>query len=173
MAHYWIPALEVRPVPGIGLGVYTTEAIPEGTIVVAWGGEVVDRDTFFSMDEDRQTHSLQVADDLFLLAPDEMELADFVNHSCEPSTGLFGATMLIARRDIDAGEEITFDYAMCDSVDYDEFPCACGTASCRGIVSGADWRRPELWDRYEGRFSPYLQTRIERLRRSPASLETT
>jgi uncharacterized protein len=171
MAHYWVPALEVRPVPGIGLGVYTNEAIAEGTIVVAWGGEVVHRDTFFAMDEDRQTHSLQVGDDLFLLAPEEMELADFVNHSCEPSTGLFGATMLVARRDIDAGEEITFDYAMCDSVDYDEFPCACGTPSCRGIVSGADWRRPELWDRYEGVFSPYLQARINRLRREHVSVD--
>jgi hypothetical protein len=171
MAHYWLPALEVRPVPGIGLGVYTAEAITEGTVVVAWGGEVVDRDTFFAMDEDRQTHSLQIGDDLFLLAPEEMELADFVNHSCEPTTGLFGATMLVARRDIVAGEEITFDYAMCDSVDYDEFPCACGTVSCRGIVSGADWRRPELWDRYDGRFSPYLAVRIERLRREHIGAE--
>ena len=30
-------------------------------------------------------------------------------------------------RDILAGEELCFDYAMTDTNDYDEFVCACGT----------------------------------------------
>ena len=63
-------------------------------------------------------------------------------------------------RDISSGEEITYDYAMSDGSPYDEFTCSCGSPHCRGHVSGDDWRRSELWRRYAGYFSPYLQRRI-------------
>jgi hypothetical protein len=32
-------------------------------------------------------------------------------------------------------------------------------------VTGEDWKRPELWARYDGYFSAYLQKRIEALKR--------
>ena len=67
-------------------------------------------------------------------------------------------------RDIKAGEEINFDYAMCDATPYDEFTCYCGSQSCRGSVKGTDWMRPELWEKYEGYFMPYLVRRIEKLK---------
>jgi hypothetical protein len=71
--------------------------------------------------------------------------------------------MLVAMRDIEPGEELTFDYAMCDASDYDEFACLCGTRSCRGIVTGADWRDPVLQAKYMGFHSPYLMKRIAAL----------
>lgn len=73
-------------------------------------------------------------------------------------------------RRIHPGEEVTIDYAMCDGSPYDELACACGSASCRGRVSGEDWRNPDLWVRYAGYFSPYLQRRIDALRRQEGSL---
>jgi hypothetical protein len=36
---------------------------------------------------------------------------------------------------------------------------------CRGRVTGEDWRNPELWERYAGHFSPYLERRIKALKR--------
>ena len=54
---------------------------------------------------------------------------------------------------------------MCDGTPYDEFECACGTSLCRGRVTGEDWRNPELWERYAGHFSPYLERRIKALKR--------
>ena len=71
--------------------------------------------------------------------------------------------MLVAMRDIAVGEEITFDYAMCDASDYDEFSCMCGVPTCRQVVTGADWRDPVLQAKYAGWFSPYLLTRIAAL----------
>jgi hypothetical protein len=53
---------------------------------------------------------------------------------------------------------------MSDSTPYDEFECACDAPNCRGIFSGDDWRSPDLWLRYEGYFSPYLQRKINYLR---------
>ena len=67
-------------------------------------------------------------------------------------------------RDIKTGEEITFDYAMCDGSIYDEFTCYCGSEHCRGSVRGNDWMRPELWEKYDGYFMPYLARRIEALK---------
>ena len=34
----------------------------------------------------------------------------------------------------------------------------------RGSGDGNDWAQPELWTRYAGHFSPYLQRRIDQLK---------
>jgi hypothetical protein len=49
---------------------------------------------------------------------------------------------------------------MTDSDDYDQFKCNCNTSACREVVSGDDWKRPELRDRYAGWFAEYLARRI-------------
>jgi uncharacterized protein len=64
-----------------------------------------------------------------------------VNHSCDPNCGVRlneeKAFDFVARRPIDAGQELTFDYAM-RNFTIDHFPdaCLCGTARCRGSVTG-------------------------------------
>ena len=58
------------------------------------------------------------------------------------------------------GEELCFDYAMTDSDDYDTFKCGCGSARCRGEITGDDWKQPELRDRYAGWYSTYLARRL-------------
>jgi hypothetical protein len=74
-----------------------------------------------------------------------------------------GNAVVVALRDIRPGEVVTYDYAMSDGSDYDEFDCSCGTAQCRGRVTGNDWMLPELQLRYRGSFSPYLAARIATL----------
>ncbi len=106
--------------------------------------------------------ALQVDEDQYLVST-EVAPADWINHSCEPNTGLRGRYELVALRSIAPGEEISFDYATSDGSPYDEFDCRCGSALCRGRVQGSDWSRPELWTRYHGHFSPYLARRIRRV----------
>ena len=36
----------------------------------------------------------------------------FVNHSCAPNMGFNGQVVLVAMRDVEPGEELTFDWAM-------------------------------------------------------------
>ena len=62
-------------------------------------------------------------------------------------------------RDVTAGEELTTDYALFDDSD-ETMRCQCGTASCRGMVSGRDWQRPDLQRKYGSYFSSYLQRRF-------------
>jgi hypothetical protein len=70
------------------------------------------------------------------------------------------ATQIVTMRDVLEGEELTYDYAMSDTADYDEFRCGCGTESCRGQVTGNDWKLPDIQVRYQGYFSPYIARKI-------------
>ncbi len=147
-----------------GYAVRATAPIAKAEVIAVWGGAIVGADELAGLAPEYREHTLQVEEGLFLasLIPDDA--ADYVNHSCAPNAGLLGQIVLVAMRDIGVGEEVTFDYAMTDGDPYDEFPCVCGAGNCRGRVTGNDWRLPELWHRYAGYFSPYLQRRIEQLR---------
>lgn len=145
-------------------GVFALRPIHKDELIAVWGGKVVTRATLDTLPDRLRRLSIQVEEDLFLVALHEGP-ADYVNHSCDPNCGLRGQIALVALRDIAPGEQVTFDYAMSDGSDYDEFECGCGAPICRGRVTGRDWRLPELWTRYHGYFSPYLARRIERLKR--------
>ena len=72
-----------------------------------------------------------------------------LNHSCDPNLGLRGQIVFVSLRDIETDEELTFDYAMTDDEHY-EMRCDCGSARCRGTVTGKDWLRMELQEKYSG-----------------------
>jgi uncharacterized protein len=162
--YNWLtPKAQARPAGDKGWGSFVLERITRGETVAAFGGWVVPREVLATMSADRQGRSIQVDEDLYLVPSDEREPGDMLNHSCEPNCGLAGSQLLIAMRDIEPGEELTFDYAMCDASDYDEFVCLCEQPNCRGVVRGTDWRDPVLQAKYIGYHSPYLMKRIEAL----------
>lgn len=143
-----------------GHTVVAREPIAKGELIVVWSGKLVDGEELEAMPATVKRYSLQVEENHYLVSLTDCEPPDYVNHCCEPNAGLSGQIALVAMRDIQPGEEISYDYAMSDGSSYDEFPCGCGSRDCRGRVSGDDWKRPELWQRYTGYFSPYLQRRI-------------
>lgn len=145
-----------------GRGLVAVTPIAKDEVVAVKGGHVVDTATFAALPERLRNTDIQIADDLHLVAVEDAEYESvmlFLNHSCDPNVGFAGNVVLVAMRDIAEGEELTTDYALFD--DYDgEMPCRCGTPSCRQVVDGRDWRRPELQRRYAGYFSWYLQRRF-------------
>ncbi len=162
--HFLSPKLEVRAEPEKGgFGVYAIADVTAGEVVSVWGGEIVDAEQLLTLPHEVQQHSVQIEEGLYSATIGGAETADFINHSCDPNLGLRGQITLVALRDIEVGEEVCFDYAMTDCTPYDEFECHCGSAICRGTVRGDDWKLPELWAKYAGYFSPYLQRRIDRL----------
>lgn len=52
------------------------------------------------------------------------------------------------------------DYAMIDGDPNERMTCDCGAAACRKVITGDDWRLPELRRRYAGYFSRFLEERI-------------
>lgn len=161
---YLNPKLHAAPHPEKGgMGVFAHEFVEKGERLMVWGGAIVEDEKLAELPLVLRQHSVQVEEGLYLASVIPDDDADYINHSCDPNAGLNGQIVVVAIRDIEPGEEICFDYAMSDSSPYDEFECQCGAALCRGRVTGNDWMRPELQERYRGYFSPYLQRRIERL----------
>jgi SET domain-containing protein len=145
-----------------GRGLVAVDAINSGEVVAVKGGHVVSTATLRSLPERLQNADVQIADELHLAALTDEEYESvmlFLNHSCEPNVGFGGNIVLVAMRDIEAGEELTTDYALFD--DYDgSMDCHCGKPLCRGRIDGRDWKREDLHERYRGYFSWYLEKRI-------------
>jgi len=158
------PKAEGRKIAGKGgRGVFALSSFQKDELIAIWGGEVITVEQTADLPMEKRRLILQVEDNHFLLSSKEGP-ADWVNHSCDPNSGLSGHIVLVAIRNISRGEEICFDYAMSDSSAFDEFSCGCGTPECRGAFTRNDWRLPELWERYDGYFSPYLQRHIDRIK---------
>ncbi len=149
-----------------GQGMFALEPVAEGELLVVWGGELRTAGQIAALQDEGNCHGLQVDEGVYLWSIQAGDAGDYVNHSCNPNAWISGQISLLARRDISAGEEITFDYATTDASDYDTFECACGDALCRARVTGQDWQRPELQERYRGHFSAYIQRRIDKGRKS-------
>ncbi len=158
--------LEARLVPEKGgHGLFAVEPISEGELLVVWGGEIRTADQLAEINGGSNVYGVQVEEDIYLWSIEEGDPADYVNHSCNPNGWLSGQISLIARRPIAVGEEVSYDYAMTDASDFDSFECHCGDPLCRGNVTGQDWMRLELQERYAGHFSPYIQRRIDALKK--------
>jgi uncharacterized protein len=161
---YLNPKAKPRYIPEKNFkGLFAIAPIQTGEVISAYVGKIIDGKTLASLPPVSQVHTIQIHDDLYI-EPLQSEEAHYVNHSCDPNAWLEGPITVVAMRDIEPGEEITFDYALCDSTPYDEFECWCGAPTCRKHIRGTDWQNPELHKRYEGHFSPYLQRRIDRLK---------
>lgn len=157
-----------RDVAG-GKSVVARKVIEPGELIAVWSGRIVRAADLDLLPAEIRMHTVQVEEDLYLSSHEPDEPPDFINHSCAPNSGLDGQIAIVAMQRILPGEEVTIDYAMCDGSPYDEFDCQCGAPSCRGRITGEDWRIATLWERYAGYFSPYLQRRIDALQRERTS----
>ena len=164
MVSSWISpkAAKGRPSGIEGRGLVAVEPIARDEVVAVKGGHVVDGARLARLPDRLRNSDIQIADDLHLVALSEDEYEPvmlFLNHSCEPNVGFAGNVVLVAMRQIEAGEELTTDYALFDTSP-DTMVCRCGSPSCRRTIRGTDWRRPELQEKYRGWFSWYLQQRM-------------
>ena len=160
---YLSPKTEVRESAIHGRGLFATGDITKGEIVAVKGGHIVDRKTLRAkITPMLGPVEIQIGDDLFIapVSDEERQLSMlYLHHSCDPNLGVRGEITLAAMRDIRASEELTHDWAMTDDDDY-SIECNCGAANCRKILTGKDWRRPDLQKRYAGHFSAYLARKI-------------
>lgn len=158
--------MEVKEVDS-GHGIYAKEIIKKGELICIFGGYVMSIEEESNGDPAVSDYGLQIDEKnvLGIKSKDEIEISCFFNHSCEPNCGFRGQIFLIAMRDIEKGEQITFDYAMTlgDSADVEkyEIKCLCGEKNCRGTITDSDWKIPELQKKYSGYFQPYIEDRIK------------
>lgn len=165
----WIhESLGVVDTPLCGYGVVALDFISQGTLVVMFGGNVITAAEFELLSSEMQNFPFQVDDELFLGPRDENDIGigERINHSCDPNVGFSGAIALVALRDIPRGAEITLDYATCVASDDDAFvmACACGAPLCRKVITGHDWKNPDIQARLFSHYQPFLQAKVKSLK---------
>ena len=136
------PRIEVRESRVHGRGVYATKPIPKGARIIEYTGQRVPWED--APDDENNPHTF-----LFGLESGEVinpeiggNEARWINHCCDPNCeaieeddGIF----IYAMRDIEAGQELFYDYAMeIDEPITEEskkkFVCQCGSSNCRGTM---------------------------------------
>jgi hypothetical protein len=157
---YVSPKAEIRSSPIRGRGLFATGEFRLGEVVYVMGGYVFTRQSSENPGTLFQRSEIQIADNLFIgaIQPDDCMIAS--NHSCDPNTAVQGQIVFVAIREIATGEELTYDWATTDDAAY-AIKCRCGSAACRGIITGKDWQQKDLQQKYRGLFSWYLEQKIE------------
>lgn len=134
-----------------GRGVFATAPIAAGEAILAFRGPLRHRSQL-----DPHDYHLQIGDEHYL-GPSGLA-DDYVNHSCDANAGFGAGLVLVARRDIAAGEEITWDYSTAiNEEDFGGFPCRCGTPACRRVVRSFCHLPAPLQHALEPWLLPYLK----------------
>ncbi len=165
---YLSPKAEKRGSGVHGRGLFARAPIEAHEIVAVKGGAIFTTQEWAALEEKvGVAGEVHVSTDLVIAprTPEEYEGAMMhLNHACQPNVGVEGQIVFVALREIAPDEELLLDYAMLD--DHDEtMECRCGAERCRGVVTGRDWRRADLQERYRGYFPSFLARKIERANR--------
>jgi uncharacterized protein len=168
LVSYRSPKTIVQHSPIVGRGLFAKTALARGEIVCVKGGHLLDRAELEQFKGVVNEADLQIAENLFMAPMTEAEFEGvmmFLNHSCEPNVGIQGQIVFVAMRDVAAGEELTLDYG---TIDHDTEPmaCRCGAEECRRIITGRDWQKPELQQKYGNYFAWYLLEKMRMIGRS-------
>lgn len=108
-----------------GRGVIAYRAFKKGEIIARMAGHIVN--------EIRQ-HTLQLTPETHLFDP---YFSGYFLHSCSPNISLNMVDLTItALEDIPVNSFLYMDYAETEDVLFKQFPCSCGSASCRGWITG-------------------------------------
>ena len=165
------PRIEFKKSPISGDGMFAREPFKKGEVVCIVGGIVMTDSEFTDFQATyRNYNAIQIDDHLHLVEDPHVTrtLEGSMNHSCDSSTWMADEATLVARRDLELGEEATVDYALFTTQSnwMLDTRCHCGSPLCRRIITGDDWRREDVQERYRDHFSPFINRRIERLRKS-------
>jgi len=172
--EFFHPSIDVKHSPIAGRGLFASALIRRGELISYEDPRdylILNRDQVERMsaeDQDFWWHfCYQVGDDAWM-GPRSRDVVGrkktfFENHSCDPTTWFVDDITMTARRDIHAGEEITYDYSTTESFidpEMETVTCRCESPICRGRLFPTDWQRAELQERYGPHWMSYLCEKI-------------
>ncbi len=135
-----------------GKGVYACKNFKNGSCVLKIDDSHVITDITTLTKEQYELHCDYLSDGTVILM---QEPEVYINHSCDPNTyvkTINKVREVLAMRDIKAGDEITYDYAI-NGDNAGTFDCKCNAKSCRRVYTGSFFKLPiELQLKY----LPYL-----------------
>ncbi|XP_020265667.1 uncharacterized protein LOC109841184 isoform X2 [Asparagus officinalis] len=134
------------------LGLYTSQLIARGAMVVEYVGEIVGLRVADKREIEYQSgRKVQYKSACYFFRIDKEHIIDatrkggiarFVNHSCQPncvakviSVRNEKKVVFFAMRDINPGEEITYDYHFNSEDEGQKIPCYCNSKNCRRYLN--------------------------------------
>lgn len=138
--------IEVRDSGVHGRGVYAVAPIAAGARIIEYTGELITWEEAV----ERHPHDPSQPDHTFYFHLDGGMIIDglrgnearWINHACEPNCEadeVDGRVFILALRDLEAGEELFYDYRLVLDERHTakvkkQFACWCGAATCRGTM---------------------------------------
>ena len=146
--RYPLVKIQVRVGPSriAGQGLFAGQDIRQGTKIIRYIGEKIPRE---------ESERRLAAGNVYIFGLNERYSIDgdtprntarSINHACDPNchTEQFGNNIwIVAIRDIEAGEELTYNYGY-EVNDEPAEPCHCGAKHCCGYILGSQY-----WDRFK------------------------
>lgn len=142
-SHLDHPSIRFGPSPIHGMGAFALVPIRVGTMVIEYVGERINK---------TESRKRCEADNHFIFFLDEefdldgnvpWNPARLINHCCEPNCDaemIDSHIWIVARRDIQPGEEVTFNYGY-DLEEYKDYPCRCGASNCQGFILAEEYHK--------------------------------
>ena len=162
---YVSPKVEKNHLGEKGYGLVARETIPKGEIVSISGGLILTEEQHANLIEKKgyKDYSYYIENGFLIcpLNPEEPSDDWRMNHCCEPNCGVRGQIVFVALREINIGEELTFDYAMTETNPEYSVDLHCEKKTCRKKFSGNDWKNPALQEKYKDHMSLYIQSKIK------------
>lgn len=137
----------IRPSRIQGRGAIAIRHIPRGTRIIEYTGERISHEEADARYNDAEmkrhhTYLFTVSNRTVVDGAVGGNASRWINHSCEPNCEIEierSRIFIDAMRDIEPGEELTYDYAFEREDDDDEdsemhYVCHCGARRCRGTI---------------------------------------
>lgn len=133
--------IEVRDNAGFK-GVFAREYITQESVIFYLRGTVSTKPTRYTIQLKQNEHLNFPA---VRKTNDDLDYCwQYLNHNCEPNGYMNTAELTFrALRDIEPGEEISFNYLTTESEMAVPFSCICGSPNCFGLIKGRKFLTPE------------------------------
>lgn len=131
-----------------GHGLRVNTVLPAGAFIYEYIGEVIGQSQFqrrleqYDHEGIKHFYFMSLNKDEFIDATKKGNLGRFCNHSCNPNCYVDKWVVhdrlrmgIFAERDIEAGEELTFNYNV-DRYGAEPQNCYCGEPNCVGVIGG-------------------------------------
>ena len=141
----WQDLVKIGKSPVHAWGLFASEKIEKGTRIIEYIGELTraslanKRENYYESNGMDSSYLFRVGRNL-IDATLRGGPARYINHSCDPNCKPKQFTsenkiVLFATKDIQAGEELCYDYKFDFENDERRVPCHCGASNCRGWMN--------------------------------------